>query len=387
VVAARRVVISLLLRRSGGRERLPLWESHTRRRRQRQRDQKVEGPPPPKSFKQTRKSKSHPLHPALFFALRRRATPFLYLGSPSRLYHSGLSLFAMSAHRLTLAQQLKQLESDDPSSNPLFNPDNDDTALDGLSRPAEGIHREHYLDVGPSRLRNQMGGLGGLEGAEQTLRSEKYGGKVTGRMKIFDDDEDEEEGGDGVDEDDEEGEEEGDEEDEEEGDEEGEEDDDEDEDEDEEESDGDEEDEDEEDEEDEGDEDDEEEESAPPRARPGSSKALDPIAALKDSRLKDIEKGRGIRRQRVSQPVPLGSSLHAALCASTLPHGPLVSPLTTPNRACLKTSSPCESPSKKPLWRARSCPSPFPLIRRARSRRNAKTHCEVSRSSRTSCSH
>lgn len=222
----------------------------------------------------------------------------------------------MSTHRLTLAQQLKQLESDDPSSNPLFNPDNDDSALDGLSRPAEGVPREHYLDVGPSRLRNQIGGLGG---EEQTLRSEKYEGKVTGRMKIFDDDEDEE-GGDGADgeeeedEDDEEG-------DEEEGDGEGEEDDDEDEDEDEEESDGDEdeEDEDEEDDEDEGEEEDEVEESAPPRARPGSSKALDPIAALKDSRLKDIEKGRGIRRQRVSQPVPFDSPIHSVLCASPLP--------------------------------------------------------------------
>jgi protein AATF/BFR2 len=221
----------------------------------------------------------------------------------------------MSTHRLTLAQQLKQLESDDPTSNPLFNPDNDDSALDGLSRPAEGVHREHYLDVGPSRLRNEMGGMGGLGGAEQTLRSEKYGGKVTGRMKIFDDDEDEEEGRDGVD-----GEEEDEEDEEEEGDKEGEEDDEEEEDEEQSDGDEDEEDEENEDEEDEEDEEDGEEESAPPRTRPGSSKTLDPIAALKDSRLKDIEKGRGIRRQRVRRRVHLlGVPFHSALCPPAPP--------------------------------------------------------------------
>ena len=176
--------------------------------------------------------------------------------------------------RPTLAQQLKQLESEDTA--PSIDIESAYSNLDGLVIPErkgnEG--REHYLDVGPSRLRGQFGDMG-----------DKYGGEVRGRQKIFDDDEDEEED----EEDDGEGgseEDDGEEDDEEEDD--GEEDDDE------EEEEGDEDDE----------EDDEEEEDLPPPPPPkaSSSSRLDPVAALRDSRMKDIEKGQAIKRQKVSLP-------------------------------------------------------------------------------------
>lgn len=174
--------------------------------------------------------------------------------------------------RPTLAQQLKQLESDDTTS---IDPDSAYSNLDALNIPErvgnEG--REHYLDVGPSRLRGQFGDMG-----------ERYGGQVTGRQKIFDDDEDEEEEDDEEAGDGEEGfdEEEGDEDEEEEDEEEG--------------------DDDEEEEEDEEEEDDEDAEDLPapaPRAT-SSNTRLDPIAALRDSRMKDVEKGKAIKRQKVS---------------------------------------------------------------------------------------
>jgi protein AATF/BFR2 len=179
---------------------------------------------------------------------------------------------------MTLAQQLKQLESDAAS----FDPDGEDAALDGLAISREGDGwREHYLDVGPSRLKLAKGPV------EQTLLSEKYGGEVRGRMKIFDDDDDEG-GGEGVEaEDDREDDEAEDDEDEDD------EDDDEDGDEDDDEEDAEEDDESERDE-------NEDEHVAPTTSK--SSGTLDPIAALKASRLKDIEKGQGIRRQRVCIP-------------------------------------------------------------------------------------
>jgi len=175
--------------------------------------------------------------------------------------------------RPTLAQQLKQLESEDTA--PSIDIESAYSNLDGLVIPErkgnEG--REHYLDVGPSRLRGQFGDMG-----------DKYGGEVRGRQKIFDDDEDEEEN----EEDDGEGgseEDDGEEDDEEEDD--GEEDDDE--------------------EEEEGDEDDEEddeeeEDLPPPPPKASTSSRLDPVAALRDSRMKDIEKGQAIKRQKVSLP-------------------------------------------------------------------------------------
>jgi protein AATF/BFR2 len=174
--------------------------------------------------------------------------------------------------RPTLAQQLKQLESEDTA--PTVDIESAYSNLDGLVIPErkgnEG--REHYLDVGPSRLRGQFGDMG-----------DKYGGEVRGRQKIFDDDEDEEE------DEEEEGEggseEDGDEDDEEEDDEE------------EEEGEGDE------DEEEEVDEEEEEDDDLPPPPpKATSSSRLDPVAALRDSRMKDIEKGQAIKRQKVSLP-------------------------------------------------------------------------------------
>jgi protein AATF/BFR2 len=174
--------------------------------------------------------------------------------------------------RPTLAQQLKQLESED--TNQPVDVESAYSNLDSLVIPErkgnEG--REHYLDVGPSRLRGQFGDMG-----------DRYGGEVRGRQKIFDDDEDEEdddEGEGGSQEDGEEDEEEDEDED----------DDDEGEDE-EEEGDDDE-------EEEEGQEDDEEE-LPPPPPKSTSSSRLDPVAALRDSRMKDIEKGQAIKRQKV----------------------------------------------------------------------------------------
>ncbi|WOO81014.1 Protein BFR2 [Vanrija pseudolonga] len=167
--------------------------------------------------------------------------------------------------RPTLAQQLKQL-GEEPTS---IDPESAYASLDShdLSRTGdEG--REHYLDVGPSKLRAAAGAA-----ATQTLLGDKYGGKTSSRMKIFDDEDDEEDdeedvGGGFDDEDEEEGEE------------------DEDEDEDDEELDEDEE---------EDEEDDDEEEDARPAP---SGRTLDPVGALRESRLKDIEKGRAIKRQK-----------------------------------------------------------------------------------------
>jgi len=176
--------------------------------------------------------------------------------------------------RPTLAQQLKQLESED--TNQTVDVESAYSNLDSLVLPErkgnEG--REHYLDVGPSRLRGQFGDMG-----------DRYGGEVRGRQKIFDDDEDEEEdeAEAGSDEDDEGEDDEGEDEDEEDGeelDEEGEDEDDE--------------------EADEDEEEDEEEDLPLPPSKTNASSRLDPVAALRDSRMKDIEKGQAIKRQKVS---------------------------------------------------------------------------------------
>lgn len=197
------------------------------------------------------------------------------------------------SRRATLSAQLAQLTSSAPS----FDPDSADN-LDGRvggddvdNAEEEAQKRKHYVDVGPSRLRGQMGMMGGQEG--------RYGGEVRGRVKIFDDDDDQsEEGGEGEDGEGESGSEDDDEEDGE--DEDGEEDEEMDEEEisDDEEEEGDEDDGDE-----EGDEDDEEGEEEDQSMMPvatSSSKSLDPISALRDSRQKDIVKGQAIRRQQVS---------------------------------------------------------------------------------------
>ncbi|WRT70053.1 uncharacterized protein IL334_007047 [Kwoniella shivajii] len=188
----------------------------------------------------------------------------------------------------TLADQLKKLSSTPKN----VDPESAYTSLDSLSIPKrdgdEG--KEHYLDVGPSRLRMQ---LNDEEGVGGTLRGSKYQGVTTGRQKIFvddddddDDDDDGEEGGgmafgdvEGSDEDDE---------DEDDAEEESEDEDD----------DMDEDDEEEDDEEEEEEEEDEEEENQKPQSKSKSNKSYDPMASLRDSRLKDIEKGVGIRRQK-----------------------------------------------------------------------------------------
>ncbi|CAK9780072.1 TRAUB-domain-containing protein [Cutaneotrichosporon oleaginosum] len=161
----------------------------------------------------------------------------------------------------TLKDQLRALQDDEPKS---LDPESAYADLDGHQLGA--ADRAHYEDVGPSRLRAAAG-----VDAAQTLLSDKYGGKASSRMKIFDDDDEEEEeeadeGEDDEEEDDEDEEEE------------------------------DEEDEDEEEEEDDEEEDEEDEEEEP-TPKP-SGKALDPVGQLRASRLKDIEKGRGIKRQR-----------------------------------------------------------------------------------------
>ncbi|EIW72172.1 hypothetical protein TREMEDRAFT_66745 [Tremella mesenterica DSM 1558] len=182
----------------------------------------------------------------------------------------------------TLSQQLKLLHSETLGQEDQV--DVDETAdLDGLVNDGES-RREHYVDVGPSKLRAEV---------SQTLLGARYAGKKASRVRIFDDDDDEEEKGDDDVEDGEEEEEgSGDEqEDEEEDDENAEDDDDEgfDEDEDnEEDSEG----------EDDGDEENEEDEEEDVEEEGKARKQLDPIASLRESRLKDIEKGRGIRRQK-----------------------------------------------------------------------------------------
>lgn len=178
---------------------------------------------------------------------------------------------------LSLAQQLKQLHSNNQS---VPDPENAYSNLDSHDIQRKGDEgREHYVDVGPSRLRMELGGTGG-----GTLTGPKYEGVKTGRMKIFDDDEDEESGG-------EEGSESA-----------GDEDDDEDEEEDEGDFDEEEDEEDDEDDEDEEDEDEEEEEEEQTLSRiNGPKQALDPVASLRNSRLKDIEKGQAIRKQKVGR--------------------------------------------------------------------------------------
>ncbi|WVQ94872.1 hypothetical protein IAU59_001956 [Kwoniella sp. CBS 9459] len=218
---------------------------------------------------------------------------------------------------LSLADQLKALSA--ASQSQALDPESAYTSLDSLPTkqgggengidPNEG--KEHYLDVGPSRLRMQLNDDASAGG---TLRGEKYAGVTKGRVRIFDDDEDEEEDAIGdenrpfgaVDDDEEDEEDDDDEEDEDE-------DDDEDEDEDEEEDEDD----------DEEEEEEEEEEEDVPRkstANGGTSgKTLDPVASLRDSRLKDIEKGRGIRRQKAlfESLLTLRITFQKALSSST----------------------------------------------------------------------
>lgn len=198
-----------------------------------------------------------------------------------------------SAPRLTFAQQLEQLGGSPPRT---YHPDAADADLDGLALPSDRqAAREHYVEVGPSRLRAQLPPLGGA------LLSGKYEGKATTRRKIFDDDDDESEeeeagpavkrngavdGGESGEEDEERFSGEGDDDD----DEDGEEDEDEEEDLD-----------DDEDDDEEGDEDEDEDEDADPQPDASSSRrSLDPLAALKDSRAEDIEKGRAIQQQKAS---------------------------------------------------------------------------------------
>ena len=214
--------------------------------------------------------------------------------------------------RLTLAQQLKQLESDFPPVD--SDPESAYTSLDPLAlSQGKDEGREHYLGVGTSRLRRKVLPV------EQTLLSEKYAGRRRGRMKIFDDDDDEEE------DEEEDGELEKDENQDEEaersapsdgdgdaalleGDSGGEspstngEDVEDEEDRAEEEDDG---------EDDDGreDEDAEEDEDGRPQLEDVSGRgtsdtarqALDPVASLRQSRMKDVEKGQGIKRQKANQ--------------------------------------------------------------------------------------
>jgi protein AATF/BFR2 len=174
--------------------------------------------------------------------------------------------------RQTLAQQLAELSADRPKT---VDPENAYSNLDSLTIPErvgdEG--REHYLDVGPSRLRQGRGAMADVGNGG------KYGGEVRGRVKIFDD---ESEGGSGSEVEDES--------------EDDDEDDEDDDDEEDEEEDGEEEGDEEEEEQDEGEEDEEDIQET----RPAPPSRIDPMAALRDSRVKDIEKGRGIKRQRVS---------------------------------------------------------------------------------------
>lgn len=187
----------------------------------------------------------------------------------------------------SLKEQLAALEDSPP---PAFDPEDD--ALDSLAIPADRAEgREHYAQVAATgrqkeaRAQQVLGQLG-----------EKYGGRTVDRRKIFEDDDDEEDeagpsgSSDEEDEEDEDGGSEDSEEEEEDG-------------LDEDREENEEEDDDEDADEDEADEDDDEgngEDSVPrPAARASSSKSLDPVAALRSARQKDVEKGRAIRRQKV----------------------------------------------------------------------------------------
>ncbi|XAO27450.1 protein BFR2 [Cryptococcus bacillisporus CA1280] len=209
---------------------------------------------------------------------------------------------------LSLAQQLKQLHSNNVS---VPDPENAYSNLDSHDIQRKGDEgREHYVDVGPSRLRMELGGTGG-----GTLTGPKYEGVKIGRMKIFDDDDEEESGG-------EEGSEGA-----------GDEDDDEDEEEDEgdfdEEEDEEDDEDDEDEEEEEGEEEEEEEEMQTHSRINGPKQALDPVASLRNSRLKDIEKGQAIRKQKAlfESLITLRITFQKALTASntiptTLPEDP-----------------------------------------------------------------
>ncbi|WVR09582.1 hypothetical protein IAU60_006652 [Kwoniella sp. DSM 27419] len=218
---------------------------------------------------------------------------------------------------LSLADQLKSLNRPTQS----LDPESAYTSLDSLQarkRQEENEGREHYLDVGPSRLRSMQFEVDGDAGG--TLRGDKYAGVTKGRVKIFDDESDEEEGGapfgavEGDDEEDGDGDEDDmddEEEDEEDGEEDGEDDED--------------------DEDDDDDEDEEAEEdeqaSVAPTKPSKSGKSLDPVASLRDSRLKDIEKGRGIRRQKAlfESLLTLRITFQKALSSSTSVPSPLPS--------------------------------------------------------------
>ncbi|WVQ74356.1 protein BFR2 [Cryptococcus sp. DSM 104548] len=194
---------------------------------------------------------------------------------------------------LSLAQQLKQLQAGNTS---VPDPESAYSNLDTNKTEREGDEgREHYLDVGPSRLRMELGGEGG-----GTLTGPKYEGVKAGRQKIFDDDDEEsepegDEASEGEDDEeddldegseDEENEEDGEEEEEEEGEDE---------------------------DEDEGGEEQEEE----PRPKAKSSK-LDPMAVLKESRSKDVQKGQAIRKQKAlfESLITLRITFQKALSAS-----------------------------------------------------------------------
>ncbi|WWD03974.1 hypothetical protein V865_002034 [Kwoniella europaea PYCC6329] len=204
---------------------------------------------------------------------------------------------------ISLADQLKKLSS--TSQPKTLDPESAYTSLDSLTLPKKddpNEGKEHYLDVGPSRLRMQ---LDDQEGSGGTLRGVKYQGEKVGRRKIFDDDDDEEE--------DEEGQDGGmnfgeveDSEDED------------DEDEDDDEDDEDEEEEDDDDEDEDEDEEDEDEEEVQPKPK-SSNKTLDPMASLRDSRAKDIEKGIAIRRQKAlfESLLTLRITFQKALSSST----------------------------------------------------------------------
>lgn len=226
------------------------------------------------------KSQIHALR-NIFKKVQQQATHSKRARSVVHLFTTVLTPFTMSG--LSLAQQLKQLHSNNVS---VPDPENAYSNLDSHDIQRKGDEgREHYVDVGPSRLRMELGGTGG-----GTLTGPKYEGVKTGRMKIFDDDDEEESEG-------EEGNEG-----------EGDEDGDEDEEEDEEDFDEEEDEEDDEDDEDEEDEDEEEEEEEEKEKQTysrinGPKQALDPVASLRNSRLKDIEKGQAIRKQKVSRAV------------------------------------------------------------------------------------
>ena len=172
---------------------------------------------------------------------------------------------------MTLADQLRLLRPDPITIDP-------ESAYASLEARASSGDRGHNVDVGPSRLRGVEEGRG------------KYGGERVRRVKIFDDDESEEEerlGGEEEEDDDEEGENhemERDEEVEDE-DEDGEDDEDNDEDED---------------AQDEGSDGQDDHEEPPGSITTSTTRAsLDPLAAIRESRVRDAAKGRAIRHQKV----------------------------------------------------------------------------------------